>query len=402
LLIVNSMPSRLERQAQIALRVREASEPALILALLDASQISEAAAAMGAQAEEVKIIRQTLVDSERVVVIFGDQLRGAAVEALPLLEQTLATPNPEAAKAIRQAHIDALSRQIRSTNSTQKPAINENPHTYIVAHPTLEIAAEPARTATKFSFVPLLRYANSLGAFQMGMASALSGGLSAQAMMKGAGSEIKALYLAGEDLVAKAENPEEARARLGKLELLVVQEMFLTDTAKLAEVVFPVTSFAESQGTQVNNGAQVQLVRRTIPPVGQARPDWMVVNAVAKLMGRDFGFQGAVKNIFKEIAERIEGYSELSHNRLANEGAIRVERKQPDPSRINRREVLERVAGQVALIDCSVAVDQSEMTIKAGSRLHRRYPLITRYSEMLTPKLMRGEEERPAPLIFPA
>ena len=404
LLIVNSMGSRLERQANIAVRVREGSEPALIYALLDESKMAEAAEAMGANADDLKIIRQTLFESERVVVIFGNEVCGAAVEALALFESALATPNTEAAQAAKKAHLDALARQVRSTNSTSKPAINENPFTLITPHPTLEIAAEPVRTTTKFSVVPLVRYANSLGAFQMGLDSSLTGGLSAQAMTNGAGMQIKALYVAGEDLVAKAnDNAEQVKAQLAKLDLLVVQEMFLTDTAKLAHVVFPVTSFAESQGTQVNNGAQVQLVRRAIPPVGQARPDWMVINSVAKLMGRDFGFQSAVKNIFKEIAEKVAGYAGLSHNRLANEGAKQIERAQPDASRINRAELMQRLAAEIAHINRQIEVDRSELVTKAGARLHRRYPLITRYSEMLTPKpQMLSEEERAAPLIFPA
>ncbi len=403
LLLVNSMPSRLQRQAYLKLRVREGSENALVYALLDETKIATAAEAMGASADDLKALRQVLCESERVVVIFGDELRGAALEALPLLEQVLATPNPEVAQEAREAHIEKLSRQVVSTNSTQKPAINENPHTYIVAHPTLEVAAEPVRFKTKFSFVPLVRYSNSLGAFQMGMDSTLTGGLSAQAMIRATGETIKALYVAGEDLIAKANREAEAvKAQLAKLDLLVVQDIFLTETAQLAHVVFPVTSFAESQGTQTNNGAQVQLVRRVIPPVGQARPDWMVINSLAKLMGHDLGYQGAVKNIFKEIAEKIEGYAGLSHNRLANEGATQIERAQPELSRINRAELMSRLADEVAHINRSAAVDHSELTAKAGSRLHRRYQLITRYSEMLTPKPLRSEEERAMPVIFPA
>jgi NADH-quinone oxidoreductase subunit G len=403
LFIVNSVGSRLERQAQLALRVREGSEHALIFALLDESKMAEAADAMGANADEVKTLRQTLVESERVVVIFGDELRGAAVEALPLLEQVLATPSPEVAQAARRAHLDALAREVASTNSTSKPAINENPFTLITPHPTLEIAAQPVRTATKFSFVPLVRYSNSLGAFQMGMDSSLTGGLSAQAMVNGAGAQIKSLYVTGEDIIAKASREAEViKGQLAKLDLLVVHEMFLTETAKLAHVVFPVTSFAESQGTQVNNGAQVQLVRRTIPPVGQARPDWMVTNSIARLMGRDFGFQSAVKNIFKEIAEKVAGYSGLSHNRLANEGATQIERPQPDLSRTNATELIARLAAEVSRINRQIKVDRSELVTKAGMRLHRRYPLITRYSANLPPGQAESEETRAAPLVFPA
>jgi predicted molibdopterin-dependent oxidoreductase YjgC len=169
----------------------------------------------------------------------------------------------------------------------------------------------------------------------------------------------------------------------------------------MADVVLPVTSFAEAQGTQVNNGSHVQFVRRTIPPVGQARPDWMVTNQIARQMGVDLGYQGQLKNVFKDIAEKVEGYAGLSHNFLANEGATPIKRAQADLSKINRDELMERLAGEVARVNRNLPLDMSEMTAKAGSLLHKRYPLITRFSEMISP-VARREEEVAAPLIFPA
>jgi NADH-quinone oxidoreductase subunit G len=402
LITVNSMPSRLERQARIVLRAREGSEGALIYALLDESKINDAAEAMGASADQIKAIRQVLIESDRVVVIFGDELRGAALEALPLLDQTLATPSAEFAAEARKAYIDSLQRQTRSSNSPPKPSINENPYTYIVERPTLEVGQEPSRTDTKFSFVPLVRYSNSMGAWQMGMSAAQTGGMSAQAMINSAGGGVKALLVAGEDLIAKA-NGDAAivRSRLESLDFLLVQEVFLTETAKMADVVLPVTSFAEAQGTQVNNGSQVQFVRRAIPPVAQARPDWMVTNQLARLMGVDFGYQGQLKNVFKEIAEKVDGYAGLSHNFLANEGATPIKQARAEASGIDRAELMERLANEVARVNRNIPVDTSAMTAKAGSRLRNRYPLITRYSEMISPETTR-EEEVAAPLIFPA
>jgi predicted molibdopterin-dependent oxidoreductase YjgC len=223
-------------------------------------------------------------------------------------------------------------------------------------------------------------------------------------MINSVGGGIKALFIAGEDVVAKAEGEAPiVRMQLDKLDFLVVQEMFLTETARMADVVLPVTSFAEAQGTQVNNGSQVQFVRRTIPPVAQARPEWMVVNQIAKLMGVDFGYQGQLKNVFKEIAEKVEGYAGLSHNLLANEGATPIKRAQPDSGKINAADVMDRLASEVSRINRNIAVDDSEMAAKAGSRLHKRYPLITRYSEMISPVFpQEAELETPAPLIFPA
>jgi predicted molibdopterin-dependent oxidoreductase YjgC len=241
-----------------------------------------------------------------------------------------------------------------------------------------------------------------MGAWQMGMCAEQVGGMSALAMLKNAGGGVKALVIAGEDVASKA-NGEAAvvRSRLEKLDFLVVQDMFLTETARMADVVLPVTSFAEAQGTQVNNGSQVQFVRRTIPPVGQARPDWMVTNQIARQMGVDFGYQGQLKNVFKEIAEKVEGYAGLSHNFLANEGATPIKRAQADLSKVNSAELVNRLAGEVARVNRNIPVDASEIAAKAGSLLHQRYPLITRYSEMISP-VTSQEKEVSEPLIFPA
>jgi NADH-quinone oxidoreductase subunit G len=405
LLLVNAVPSRLERQATKALRVREGSEAAIVQALLDESKVAEAAAALGVAEADVATIRQTVLESSRVVVVFGDELRGAALEALALLEAALPAPSAEAAESARKAWLDQLQRQVRSTNSTSKPSINENPYTYIVEHPTLEVGATPAQTATKFSFLPLVRYSNSMGAWQMGLDSAQTGGMSASAMLNSAGGGIRALLIAGEDVLLKA-NGEAAivRAQLEKLDFLVVQDMFLTETAQLADVVLPATSFAESQGTQVNNGSQVQFVRRTIPPVGQARPDWMIVNQLARQLGVDLGYQGQLKTVFKQISETVSGYAGLSHNMLANEGATAiVSSGEAAGGTVDSGELRERLAGEVARINRQVPVDESALTAKAGTRLRQRFVQITRYSEMINPALpAHAETERPAPVLFPA
>ncbi|MFN0088495.1 MAG: molybdopterin-dependent oxidoreductase [Blastocatellia bacterium] len=403
LFIVNSVASRLERQANAALRVREGSENAILAALLDEAKIGEAADAMGVDADAVRTIRNTVRESSRVVVVFGDELRGAAAEALALLEDALPAPPREIAEAARGAYIDSLQREVKSSNSTQKPSINENPYTYIVERPTLDVAAEPIRYDAKFSFLPLVRYANTMGAALMGMAAGVSGGKTAQAMVHAAGGEIKALLIAGEDVIGKAGgDASTVSARLARLDFLAVTEMFLTDTAKLADVVFPATSFAEAQGTQINNGLQVQFVRRAIPPVGQARPDWMIVSQLARMMGADPGYQGQLKNVFKEIAANVPGFGGLSHNLLANEGATRIRLAAPDRGAIDAADVRERLGGEVARVNRSLAVDRAEITEQAGSRLKKRYPLITRYSEMISPGAPATEDGKAVPVIFPA
>src|SRR5262249_17193692 len=335
LFIINSVPSRLERQAGLFVRVREGSVKAVIAGLLDESRMKDAGEATGTNTGDLGVIRKVVYESNKGMRIFGEELRGPALEALSLFEDELATPNPDIAETAKKIHIDSLQRQVKSSNSPPKPSINDNPYTYIVERPTLEIGAEAVRSETKFSFLPLVRYANSMGTWQMGLASSLMGGMTARAMLD-PDSKLKALYIAGEDVIGKANaGALVVRSALEKLDLLVVSEMFLTDTAKLAHIVFPATSFAESQGTLVNNGSQVQFVRRTIPPVGQARPGWMIANQIAKLMGIDFGYQGQLKNVFKEIAEKVPGFKGLSHNRLANEGAIQINLPRPIDDQID-------------------------------------------------------------------
>ena len=137
-------------------------------------------------------------------MIFGDELRGAALEALPLVELALVGLSAEAAAEARKKYVDALQRQVRSSNSPPKPSINENPYTYIVERPTLEIGRPAARSGTKFSFVPLVRYSNSMGAWHDGnVRRADRRDVGARDAQK-RGRRRQGLVIAGEDVVSKA------------------------------------------------------------------------------------------------------------------------------------------------------------------------------------------------------
>jgi hypothetical protein len=118
-------------------------------------------------------------------------------------------------------------------------------------------------------------------------------------------------------------------------------------------------------------------------------------------MGVDFGYQGQLKNVFKEIAEKVEGCAGLAHNFLANEGATPIKRAQTDLKKIDRAELMNRLGAEVDRVNRNIPVDTSEIAAKAGSVLHKRYPLITRFSEMISPITSR-EREVAEPLIFPA
>jgi anaerobic selenocysteine-containing dehydrogenase len=147
-----------------------------------------------------------------------------------------------------------------------------------------------------------------VGAQDMGM-----DGKSVADLLAAAGDSIHAMYVAGSLLAT------DQRDALGKLDFLVVQELFETDTTAFADVVLPAASFAEVDGTFTNNDGFVQRVRKSIDPVHQARPDWLITAQLAKELGVDFGFEASASTVFREIAERIPAYTDLRYPLLKDE-----------------------------------------------------------------------------------
>jgi formate dehydrogenase alpha subunit len=131
---------------------------------------------------------------------------------------------------------------------------------------------------------------------------------------------VKAVYLMGENPVLSDPDAGHIEAALKKLEFLVVQDIFLTETARLADVVLPAASFAEKDGTFVNTERRVQRVRRALAPVGDSKPDWRIFCEVARRMGaRGFDFTGP-KQIMEEIADLTPSYGGITYERLERGG----------------------------------------------------------------------------------
>ncbi len=121
---------------------------------------------------------------------------------------------------------------------------------------------------------------------------------------------IKSLFIVGENPVESLPADAHVTEALDALELLVCQELFLTETAKRGHVVFPACSAMEKDGTFTNTEGHVQPVRQSIEPVGESRPDWEMFSALSVLMGHPMEY-GEVKDIFKEIRGVIPGYGLL-------------------------------------------------------------------------------------------
>src|SRR5207245_11457956 len=135
-------------------------------------------------------------------------------------------------------------------------------------------------------------------------------------LLGAAGDSIRAMYVAGSFLPQHLARREDV---LGKLDFLVVQELFETDTTAFADVVFPAASFAEVDGTFTNNDGFVQRVRKSIEPVHQSLPDWVIAARLAKELGIDFGYERSATAVFREISERVAGYGGIRYPDLKDE-----------------------------------------------------------------------------------
>jgi formate dehydrogenase alpha subunit len=131
---------------------------------------------------------------------------------------------------------------------------------------------------------------------------------------------VKAVYLVGENPVLTDADVGHVEEALEKLEFLVVQDIFLTETARMADVVLPAASFAEKDGTFTNTERRVQRVRKALEPVGNSRPDWWIVCEIAKRMGaKGFDFESP-SQIMEEIASFTPSYAGIAHKRLEKGG----------------------------------------------------------------------------------
>jgi formate dehydrogenase alpha subunit len=119
--------------------------------------------------------------------------------------------------------------------------------------------------------------------------------------------KIKGMYIVGENPVLSFPNPRLISEIVTSLDFLVVQDMFLTETAKLANAVLPAASFAEKEGTFTNFEGKVNRVRKAIEPIGESLPDWEIVMRLAHKMGYPFPFS-SLQDVTSEIEELVPSY----------------------------------------------------------------------------------------------
>ncbi len=159
--------------------------------------------------------------------------------------------------------------------------------------------------------------------FEEAYGVSLSGepGLTMTEMFKAAGTgDVKALYVMGENPAMSEADSGEVEEILERTEFLVVQDIFLTETAAYADVVLPAACSAEKDGTFVNTERRIQRIRKAINPPGEARSDMEILSDLAGRMGMDgFDFSGA-EDVMEEIASLVPSWAGVSYQRLESGG----------------------------------------------------------------------------------
>ena len=193
---------------------------------------------------------------------------------------------------------------------------------------------------------------------------------------------LKVVYVTGENPLLSEPDLHHAREAIEKLEFLVVQDIFMHETAEIADVVLPATSFAEKEGTFTNSERRVQRVRKAIDPIGDSRPDWAITSDLARRVCKGLGMPESQfeynhpSQIFDEMARLTPIISGLSFERLDREGGIQWPCPTPDHpgTPILYEESFPRGLGKF------VTVQQQE---PAAELPNRKFPLILNTGRIL-------------------
>jgi NADH-quinone oxidoreductase subunit G len=328
LIIFNSAPIRLREQASRFIHINRGTEDAVVLGLADATATGTAAKKIGIETGEFDSVRLTINDAQGDVIVMFGGELSASAQAV----------------------------------IAQFPYLFNDEGRRVLLHP-----------------LPLFN--NSVGAHDMNPQAKLSVDVLSQA-----GDSVRAAYIAG-----SLPSSTDINA-LGKLDFIVVQELFETETTAFADVVFPAASFAEVDGTFTNSGGLVQRVRQSIEPVHQSVADWMIATRLAKELGVDFGFERSAPAVFREIAERIPAYAGLRYPLLKDEHNP-VQVKHP---RLHQRDLSSELnAIRQAVESLPDQGERSQATPAVGHELFKPGTLISK-----TPQIQLLAAGNPEPESF--
>ena len=141
--------------------------------------------------------------------------------------------------------------------------------------------------------------------------------------------EIKSMYIMGENPAMSDPNLNHARAALAKLKHLVVQDIFLTETAMFADVILPAAAWPEKTGTVTNTNRQVQMGRQAVSPPNNAKADWWITSKIAERLGLTWNYSHP-KDIYQEMQIAMQSLANISWERLETEHSVTYPCSAPD------------------------------------------------------------------------
>lgn len=133
--------------------------------------------------------------------------------------------------------------------------------------------------------------------------------------------DLRGMYIIGENAALSEPGVNHAGDVLEELDFLVVQDLFVTETAKYADVILPACSFVEKTGTFTNTDRTVQMVNQVMDPKGDSRPDWEILQDLANRMGRDWDYDSTAE-IMDEVNSLTPLYGGVTHERIETEGGL--------------------------------------------------------------------------------
>ena len=328
LIVVNPREITLCRDANIWLRLHPGTDVALLMGLMRVI-VDEGLSNSGFIAERTEnftAFRDSLANFsldkvEKITGVPQDQIRQAAL--------LFATSKPASifyAMGITQHshgtdNVMAISNLALLTGNIGKPGAGVNP---LRGQNNVQGACDMGCLPSTFPGYQAVDNLDVLHKFESAWGYPLNRepGLTLSEIFNAAHSGIiKSIFLlVGENPLLSDPDSGHIREAIAGLDFVVVQDIFLSETAQLAHVILPAASFAEKDGTFTNTERRVQRVRKAVPPVGQAKADWEIVCEIAKKMGKSgFDYTGP-SQIWDEAAALTPSYSGISYARLEGGG----------------------------------------------------------------------------------
>jgi len=141
--------------------------------------------------------------------------------------------------------------------------------------------------------------------------------------------QIRSMYIMGENPAMSDPDVKHAREALASLQHLVVQDIFLTETAFHADVILPASAWPEKDGTVTNTNRQIQMGRQALQLPGEARPDWWITTEIGKRIGMEWNYESP-SDIYQEMASVMPSLNNISWGRIENEGSVTYPCDAPD------------------------------------------------------------------------